>query len=635
MTAVVDYTRELIFILVIVLYTRGISGARVLTWAFLLGGLFPALITIYQAISGSTFQFYGFGQNVAQIVVPGEIETVARPSGHVGDANFFALALIPLVPLAVYRIRFESSRWVRWFALLATFALCVATLLTYSRGGYLALAVVLFALAIAGFIRMRMLVAAVLIVVVMLPFLPSSYTDRVGSLVDIVSLAFTDEATEPAPTADDSSVSGRRGEVLAGVAMFRDHPLLGVGAHNYPEHYQEYGREIGIDRRVQRSAHSLYVEIAAETGVVGIVAFGGLVLALFMWLRRVWTSPALPDELRDFARVLAVALSGYLLASVFLHAAYPRFLWMLAAASLAVAETAYERRTRRTTARLRPIRPVVVPTALAVPGAARVWGSSAALVVVLILSLVSANLVLGRGGVTILPQRGERIEPVLVAGARMTPTPDAAATPAVVATPEATPTLVPSGDRLALVIAVTPRIAQDGCTWHAETQHNVCGIFRTFWDVNGGLEIFGYPLSEQFDLDGRTVQYFERARFNVSVSGDNAGTVALANLGVSSMVERVGVEQADRDLPRDDEDCVYEDETGHNVCGRFAYYWITYGGVDLFGYPLSESLEEDGTRMQYFQRARFEYRPGFSPERFDIVLARVGAEEMERILNPR
>ncbi|PDW01844.1 hypothetical protein [Candidatus Viridilinea mediisalina] len=58
-------------------------------------------------------------------------------------------------------------------------------------------------------------------------------------------------------------------------------------------------------------------------------------------------------------------------------------------------------------------------------------------------------------------------------------------------------------------------------TWFAETGHtlrNQPAPFRDFWQNNGGLAVFGYPLSEQFQevnqADGQTywVQYFERQR---------------------------------------------------------------------------------------------------------------------------
>lgn len=46
-----------------------------------------------------------------------------------------------------------------------------------------------------------------------------------------------------------------------------------------------------------------------------------------------------------------------------------------------------------------------------------------------------------------------------------------------------------------------------------ETGHTLAYAFREFYDRQGGLSIFGLPLTEVFVEDGRPVQYFERARF--------------------------------------------------------------------------------------------------------------------------
>ena len=61
----------------------------------------------------------------------------------------------------------------------------------------------------------------------------------------------------------------------------------------------------------------------------------------------------------------------------------------------------------------------------------------------------------------------------------------------------------------------------------AETQHSLRGAFRAYWHQHGGLAQFGYPISEEFVLDGRIVQYFERARFELTAEGE----VRLSRLG--------------------------------------------------------------------------------------------------------
>lgn len=54
---------------------------------------------------------------------------------------------------------------------------------------------------------------------------------------------------------------------------------------------------------------------------------------------------------------------------------------------------------------------------------------------------------------------------------------------------------------------------QNGMPYFAETGHSVLADFAGFWAKRGGLALFGFPLSEPYEVDGRLVQYFERARF--------------------------------------------------------------------------------------------------------------------------
>jgi hypothetical protein len=70
-------------------------------------------------------------------------------------------------------------------------------------------------------------------------------------------------------------------------------------------------------------------------------------------------------------------------------------------------------------------------------------------------------------------------------------------------------------------------------------------------------------------------------------------------------------------------------ETGHTVQGRFLDYWQSHGGLAQQGYPLSDEQEEisdtDGKmyRVQYFERAIFEYHPENAPP-YDVLLTLLG-----------
>lgn len=91
--------------------------------------------------------------------------------------------------------------------------------------------------------------------------------------------------------------------------------------------------------------------------------------------------------------------------------------------------------------------------------------------------------------------------------------------------------------------AMQPADPIEGCRFFTETAHNLCDPFEDYWVDNGGLFIFGIPLTEPFtDENGRTVQYFERARFEHHP--ENAGTQWEVLLG------RLGAEQIDYDAGR-------------------------------------------------------------------------------------
>ena len=95
------------------------------------------------------------------------------------------------------------------------------------------------------------------------------------------------------------------------------------------------------------------------------------------------------------------------------------------------------------------------------------------------------------------------------------------------------------------------------------------------------------------------------------------------------------LDQAKTDAqPGDSQRCVYFMQTKHNACLGFLAYWQQYGGLDAFGYPLTEEFTfvdpatGRPTTMQYFERARFEWHPGSAPQRFDVQLGRLGSEAL-------
>jgi subtilisin family serine protease len=69
---------------------------------------------------------------------------------------------------------------------------------------------------------------------------------------------------------------------------------------------------------------------------------------------------------------------------------------------------------------------------------------------------------------------------------------------------------------------VEGRIVTPPYSYFTETRHTLRGKFLDYWKANGGLPIFGLPVSEEMEENGRQVQYFERYR--LEIHPENAGT---------------------------------------------------------------------------------------------------------------
>ncbi len=83
-----------------------------------------------------------------------------------------------------------------------------------------------------------------------------------------------------------------------------------------------------------------------------------------------------------------------------------------------------------------------------------------------------------------------------------------------------------------------------------ETSHTLSGKFLDYWNRNGGLALFGYPISEPFTEGGFTVQYFQRNRFELHP--EDSGTdyeVQLGLLGRDMLNQRVKVTETAITLP--------------------------------------------------------------------------------------
>jgi hypothetical protein len=178
--------------------------------------------------------------------------------------------------------------------------------------------------------------------------------------------------------------------------------------------------------------------------------------------------------------------------------------------------------------------------------------------------------------------------------------------------------------------------AQTGsnCRTFPETGKTVCDSFLEYWNTHGGLAQQGYPISEVIpevsETDGVTypMQYFERAVFEQHSELAPSYDVLLSLLGVF-LYERKYPGGAPGQTVNADADSQLFPETGYHVGGLFLKYWNEHGRVAQQGYPISEEFNEISDlngqtyKVQYFQRAVFEYHPEQQPP-YNVLLSQLG-----------
>lgn len=164
--------------------------------------------------------------------------------------------------------------------------------------------------------------------------------------------------------------------------------------------------------------------------------------------------------------------------------------------------------------------------------------------------------------------------------------------------------------------------------YFTQTGHYLADGFLAYWQHFGGLATFGYPISEEFQQNGITVQYFERARFEWHPGSNPARyDVELGLLGdQAAQAQGLLTTQPFRPVEAaSDANCTFDAVTEHRLCFGFRAYWQANGGLAIFGHPISEEFRDPATGLtvQYFERAVFEYHP-YNPAPYRVLLRRLG-----------
>jgi putative inorganic carbon (HCO3(-)) transporter len=193
-----------------------------------------------------------------------------------------AIVLVWLVPVKSLR---AAKRPEQWFVAIVSGSVAIgslALLLSQSRGGFLGFVAGMATIAWLAFAWARWAIVAAVFALIFLILIPPFGPRIRGRLVESVG----NPSAQTQVTTDNFAVQERIAHWRAGLAMWGDYPVLGVGAGNYPDRFRE---ETQVWRfRISRGhAHSSYIQAGAQAGLAGFLGYLTLLsVAILTCIRR-------------------------------------------------------------------------------------------------------------------------------------------------------------------------------------------------------------------------------------------------------------------------------------------------------------------------------------------------------------
>jgi len=238
-----------------------------------------------------------------------------------GDENDFSLALNIALPLAVYLFRQAPTtrRRIGWGVGIG--AMVIAIVFSSSRGGFVGLVAIGLYWAITSRKKGEALGTVVLAGILVLAIAPPEYWTRIQTIT----------------STEEGSAQERRYYWAAARREFMTSPIWGVGGGNFGVLLPDYADEFPEDKRPNqwgRATHSLYFQILAEFGLLGVSLIGGILVLSYRDLRHIRTlarKGRCSRSIEQLAECLQLSWVGFLVSGAFISVlSYPHLYYLTA-----------------------------------------------------------------------------------------------------------------------------------------------------------------------------------------------------------------------------------------------------------------------------------------------------------------
>ena len=218
-------------------------------------------------------------------------------SSYMTLAGVLSLTLLVSLPRLLLGTTFRPWFAFQWFVSLAGLAA------TYTRGAWIGFAAGVLALGPVMRRRRGLLAAGFLVVGVVVMAGPQHLRERVVTMTDL----------------DDVTVKERIYMWRSGIAMWREHPWLGVGPGGVKREYRNYAQPEALMKRTGH-LHNSPLQILVELGVAGLLAWLWIWAAFFTEAARLLRRlPAAATRERALVAGSIAAVTGFLVAGTAEH----------------------------------------------------------------------------------------------------------------------------------------------------------------------------------------------------------------------------------------------------------------------------------------------------------------------------
>ena len=251
--------------------------------------------------------FYGLKGGVFTIMTGGKYQVLGPEASFIKGNNELAFALIMTLPLMQFLRLNTGNKWVRRGLLggIGLFAFSIVG--SQSRGAFLAVGAMAFFLFFKSRRKFLLGIGTIIALSAVLAFMPAEWSDRMATIKDFEQ---------------DGSAMGRINAWRFAVNLALDRPLVGGGFDTFT---RPLFFRYAPDPLDYHDSHSIYFEVLAEHGFVGLALFLGLgAMVLRQGSRVAKLCRDRPDLLwaSDLVRMAQVSMAGYAVGGAFLGRAY-------------------------------------------------------------------------------------------------------------------------------------------------------------------------------------------------------------------------------------------------------------------------------------------------------------------------